>query len=93
MEPRPPTEKMTEPTPPDSTTVPDPAVVVDPTAVNGRCEQADSIQQQPNTENHAEGFKMDQEMKINDSIDDRGRRLEFCLKFLWMPRGQDAHRA
>ncbi|XP_004552625.1 transmembrane protein 163a [Maylandia zebra] len=72
MEPRPPTEKMTEPTPPDSTTVPDPAVVVDPTAVNGRCEQADSIQQQPNTENHAEGFKMDQEMKINDSIDDRG---------------------
>lgn len=93
MEPRPPTEKMTEPTTPDSTTVPDPAVVVDPTAVNGRCEQADSIQQQPNTENHAEGFKMDQEMKINDSIDDRGRRLEFCLKFLWMPRGQDTHRA
>ncbi|XP_063321872.1 transmembrane protein 163a isoform X2 [Pelmatolapia mariae] len=71
MEPRPPTEKMTEPTPPDSTTVPDPAVVVDPTVVNGRCEQADSLQQQPNTENHAEGFKMDQEMKITDSIEDR----------------------
>lgn len=87
MEPRPPTEKMTEPTPPDSTTVPDPAVVVDPTVVNGRCEQADSLQQQPNTENHAEGFKMDQEMKITDSIEDRGRRLELCLKFLWMPRG------
>lgn len=93
MEPRPPTEKMTEPTPPDSTTVPDPAVVVDPTVVNGRCEQADSLQQQPNTENHAEGFKMDQEMKINDSIEDRGKRLEICLKFLWMPRGQDTRRA
>uniref|UniRef100_A0A3Q0SME5 Transmembrane protein 163 n=1 Tax=Amphilophus citrinellus TaxID=61819 RepID=A0A3Q0SME5_AMPCI len=67
---------MTEPTPPDSTAVPDPAVVVDPTVVNGQCEPADSLQQQlqqqPNTENHGEGFTMDQEMKITESIEDRG---------------------
>lgn len=67
---------MTDPAPPDS--VPDPAVVVDPTVVNGQCEQADTQppeqQQQPSTESQAEGFKMDQEMKITDSIDDRGGR-------------------
>lgn len=72
MEPQP-AEKMTDSTPPESTAVPDPAVVVDPTAANGQCEQADSQQQQPNTESQGEGFKMDQEMKITDSIDDRGR--------------------
>lgn len=65
---------MTDSTPPDSTAVPDPVVVVDPTAANGQCEQADPQQQQPSTESQREGFKMDQEMKITDSIDDRGRR-------------------
>lgn len=91
------TTKMTEPTAPDCTAVPDPAVVVDPMVVNGRCEQADSLQlqqqQQPVTENHGEGFAMDQEMKITESIDDRGRRSELCLKFRRVPRDQDAHRA
>lgn len=67
---------MTDSAPPDSTAVPDPAAVADPTAVNGQCEQADpqKQQQQPNTESQGEGFKMDQEMKITDSIEDRGRR-------------------
>ncbi|XP_049919659.1 transmembrane protein 163-like [Epinephelus moara] len=69
---------MTDPTPPDSTAVPDPVVVVDPTVVNGQCEQADSQQQQQqqqqqlNTESQGEGLKMDQEMKITDSIEDGG---------------------
>ncbi|GLD64819.1 transmembrane protein 163-like protein [Lates japonicus] len=69
---------MTDSTPPDPTAVPHPAVVVDPAVVNGQCEQADpqqqqqQQQQQPNTESQGEGFKMDQEMKITDSIDDRG---------------------
>ncbi|XP_076579628.1 transmembrane protein 163a [Chaetodon auriga] len=70
---------MTDSTPPDSTAAPDPAVVVDPTAVNGQCEPADSQQQQqqqqqqqPSAESQGEGFKMDQEMKITDSIEDRG---------------------
>ncbi|KAG7241072.1 hypothetical protein INR49_026103 [Caranx melampygus] len=70
---------MTDSTQPDPTAVPYPAVVVDPnTAANGQCEQADSQQQQQqqqqqlNPESQGEGFKMDQEMKITDSIDDRG---------------------
>uniref|UniRef100_A0A3P8TED3 Transmembrane protein 163 n=1 Tax=Amphiprion percula TaxID=161767 RepID=A0A3P8TED3_AMPPE len=65
---------MTDSTPPDSTAVPDPAVVVDPQVVNGQCEQADpqQEQQEPSAESQAEGFKMDQEMKITDSIEDRG---------------------
>ncbi|XP_044044082.1 transmembrane protein 163-like [Siniperca chuatsi] len=63
---------MTDSTPPDSTAVPDLAVVVNPTAANGQCEQADSQLQQPSTESQGEGFKMDQEMKITDSIEDRG---------------------
>ncbi|XP_029305991.1 transmembrane protein 163-like [Cottoperca gobio] len=65
---------MTDSTPPESTTVPDP-VVVDPTAENGQCEQADfqqEQQQKPNTESQGEGFKMDQEMKITDSLEDGG---------------------
>ncbi|XP_071370075.1 transmembrane protein 163a [Centroberyx affinis] len=61
---------MTDSTPPDPAAVPDPTVV-DPTAVNGQCEQADS-QQQPKTESQGEAFKMDQEMKITDSIEDQG---------------------
>lgn len=71
---------MTDPAPPDSTAVPDGFVVVDPTAVNGQCRQENTQQpehqpeQQPNTESQGEGFKMDQEMKITDSIDDQGRR-------------------
>lgn len=92
MEPQP-AEKMTDPTPPDPTAVPDPAVVVDPTAVNGQCEQAGSQQQQqPNTESQGEGLKMDQEMKITDSIEDGGRRCEICSKFRIhrMPSGQSA---
>ncbi|KAF7666588.1 hypothetical protein LDENG_00098960 [Lucifuga dentata] len=66
---------MTDSTPPDPTAVPDPAVV-DPTAANGQCERAESQpqqqQQQPNIESQGEGLKMDQEMKITDSIDDKG---------------------
>ena len=74
---------MTDSTSPDSTTVPDPAAVVDSTVVNGQCEQADTQQQQqqqqqPSTESQGEGFKMDQEMKITDSIDDKGKRCEIC---------------
>lgn len=85
LEPQP-AEKMTDSTPPDPTAVPHPAVVVDPAVVNGQCEQADpqqqqQQQQQPNTESQGEGFKMDQEMKITDSIDDRGRRCEIGSKF------------
>lgn len=94
LEPQP-AEKMTDSTPPGSTAVPDPAVVVDPPVVNGQCEQADSQQQQqqqPGTESQGEGFKMDQEMKITDSIEDRGRRCEICWKFRMhrMPRRQGA---
>ncbi|MEQ2211493.1 hypothetical protein XENOCAPTIV_003767, partial [Xenoophorus captivus] len=60
-------EKMTDPSPPDSTAVPDPAVGADPTEVNGQCEQTDH-----SAESQGEGFKMDQEMKITESIEDRG---------------------
>lgn len=79
------TEKMTDPAPPDSTAVPDGVVVVDPTAVNGQCRQENTQQpehqpeQQPSTGSQGEGFKMDQEMKITDSIDDRGRRWKFKM--------------
>ncbi|XP_068446656.1 transmembrane protein 163a [Clinocottus analis] len=69
---------MTDATPPDPTAVPEP-VVVDPTAVNGQCEQTDSQQrqqeeqeEQPSAESKGEGFKMDQEMKITDSVEDGG---------------------
>ncbi|KAI3365988.1 hypothetical protein L3Q82_009817 [Scortum barcoo] len=63
---------MTDSTAPDPAAVPDPAPVADPAAVNGQCEAADPQQQQPGTESQGEGFKMDQEMKITDSIEDRG---------------------
>lgn len=78
-------EKMTDPAPPDSTAVPDGVVVVDPTAGNGQCQQENTQQpehqpeQQPNTGSQGEGFKMDQEMKITDSIDDQGRRWKFKM--------------
>ncbi|XP_059184017.1 transmembrane protein 163a [Centropristis striata] len=69
---------MTDSTAPDSTAVPDP-VVVDPTVENGQCEQADpqhqqqqQQQEQPGTESQPERLKMDQEMKITDSIEDGG---------------------
>ncbi|XP_054915598.1 transmembrane protein 163-like [Poeciliopsis prolifica] len=58
---------MTDPNPPDSAGVPEPASGVEPTAVNGQCEQTEN-----NTESQREGFKMDQEMKITESIEDRG---------------------
>ncbi|KAG7270940.1 hypothetical protein CRUP_033677 [Coryphaenoides rupestris] len=63
------------------------AIPVDPAALNGRCEQSDAtttdnLQQQPapqpaqqqqqEEDPTAEGFKMDQEMKITDSIEDQG---------------------
>ena len=69
---------MTDSSPPDSTAVPDQAVGVDPAVVNGQCEQADSQQQEPHAESHGGGFKMDQEMKISESIDDRGRWHQTC---------------
>ncbi|XP_053273591.1 transmembrane protein 163 [Pleuronectes platessa] len=77
-------EKMTDPAPPDSTGVPHPAVVVEPAAENGQCEQADSQEQEQQqeqqeqqeqrsgTESPGKGLKMDQEMKITESIDDKG---------------------
>lgn len=78
-------EKMTDSTSADPTAVPDPTLVA---AVNGQCEQADSPQQQQQqqqqqsgTESQGEGLKMDQEMKITDSIEDGGRRCEIYLKF------------
>ncbi|CAL8238056.1 unnamed protein product [Lota lota] len=57
-----------------SSTLPDPALVVDPSVLDGRCEQADATEQQQEAagESQAEGFKMDQEMKITDSIEDQG---------------------
>nr|XP_019958937.1 PREDICTED: transmembrane protein 163 isoform X2 [Paralichthys olivaceus] len=70
-------ENMTDSKPPDSTAAPHPAVVVEPAAVNGQCEQADSQEQQQqqqqrsSTERPGEGLKMDQEMKMTESIDDR----------------------
>ncbi|XP_021176773.1 transmembrane protein 163 [Fundulus heteroclitus] len=64
---------MTDPSPPDPTAVPDPAAGAGPTVVNGQCEQTDSPQQQENnTGSRGEGFKMDQEMKITESIEDQG---------------------
>ncbi|XP_056445156.1 transmembrane protein 163-like [Gadus chalcogrammus] len=53
---------------------PDPALVPDPSVPNGRCEQADIAEQQqePTGDSPVEGFNMDQEMKITDSIDDQG---------------------
>ncbi|XP_037617717.1 transmembrane protein 163-like [Sebastes umbrosus] len=64
---------MTDSTPTDSTTVPEP-VVVDPTVVQNQCEQQQNQENQENQQqqSQAEGFKMDQEMKITDSIDDGG---------------------
>ncbi|XP_034534019.1 transmembrane protein 163-like [Notolabrus celidotus] len=66
---------MTDSTPPDPNTVPEP-VTVDPKVANGQCEQTEppdqQQQQQPNTESQAEALKMDQEMKITDSLDDGG---------------------
>ncbi|XP_047211371.1 transmembrane protein 163-like [Girardinichthys multiradiatus] len=58
---------MTDPSPPDSTAVPEPAVGADPTEVNGQCEQTDH-----SAESQGKGFKMDQEMTITESIEDRG---------------------
>ncbi|XP_074482607.1 transmembrane protein 163a [Sebastes fasciatus] len=64
---------MTDSTPTDSTTVPEP-VVVDPTVVQNQCEQQQNQENQENQQqqSQAEGFKMDQEMKITDSTDDGG---------------------
>ncbi|KAK5874895.1 hypothetical protein CesoFtcFv8_027442 [Champsocephalus esox] len=61
---------MTDSTPAESTAVSDPVVVE-----NGHCEKEESPeQQQPqtDTESRGEGLKMDQEMKITDSLDDGG---------------------
>lgn len=89
-----PAEKMTDFAPPDPTTTtafPDPAVIVDPAVANGQCEQADTQQQQqqPGTESQGGGLKMDQEMKITDSIEDRGRRSK--LRVLCVPGRHGAH--
>ncbi|KAK0154755.1 Transmembrane protein 163 [Merluccius polli] len=70
----------------NSSAIPDPAaLVLDPTVLNGRCERQDASepqhQHQPDQEEGQEeptggsqtgGFKMDQEMKITDSIEDQG---------------------
>ncbi|KAM6958084.1 transmembrane protein 163a [Tautogolabrus adspersus] len=65
---------MTDSSPPDPTAAPDP--VVEPKAVNGQCEQTEPLdhqqQQQLNTESQGEALKMDQEMKITDSLEDGG---------------------
>lgn len=89
MQPQP-AEKMTDSATPDPTVgtaaFPDPAVIVDPAVANGQCEQADTQQQQqqqPGTESQGGGLKMDQEMKITDSIEDRGRRSK--LRVLCVP--------
>lgn len=70
---------MTDSAPLDSTAVPDGVLVADPTAANGQygqenVQQPEQQAQQPSTAGQGEGFKMDKEMKITDSIDDRGRR-------------------
>lgn len=78
---------MTDSAPPGSTAVPEQTGEVPTTAVfNGQCEQAADTQQQqqqqqppqeqqhPGTGSQPEGFNMDQEMKITDSIEDSGRR-------------------
>ncbi|XP_034031657.1 transmembrane protein 163-like [Thalassophryne amazonica] len=64
---------MTDSTAPDSTGVPEPAAE-EPAAANGQCEQADpeSQQQEPGAPSQGEALKMDHEMKITDSIEDRG---------------------
>lgn len=86
---------MTDSTPPEPTAVPDSAVV-DSTAANGQCDQAESQpqqqqQQQPGTETQGQGLKMDQQMKITDSIEDRGRLGESLVhKTGGEPRGQGA---
>lgn len=43
--------------------------------VNGPCDPEDSPQQlqEDSTESRGEGLKMEQEMKITESIEDRGR--------------------
>ncbi|CAJ1087047.1 transmembrane protein 163-like [Xyrichtys novacula] len=65
---------MTDSIPPDPTAVPDPVTGVDPKVANGQCDQDHhhQQQQQPNTESEGEGLKMDQEMKITDSLEDGG---------------------
>lgn len=88
---------MTDSAPPDpitttTTAFPDSAVIVDPAVANGQCEQADTQQQQqqqPGTESQGGGLKMDQEMKITDSIEDRGRRSK--LRVLCVPGRHGAH--
>uniref|UniRef100_A0A3Q3GD99 Transmembrane protein 163 n=1 Tax=Labrus bergylta TaxID=56723 RepID=A0A3Q3GD99_9LABR len=63
---------------PDPTAVPDPVTVVETKAVNGQCEQTEPLdqqqqqQQQLHTESQGEALKMDQEMKITDSLEDGG---------------------
>ncbi|XP_020514013.2 transmembrane protein 163a [Labrus bergylta] len=67
---------MTDPSRPDPTAVPDPVTVVETKAVNGQCEQTEPLdqqqQQQLHTESQGEALKMDQEMKITDSLEDGG---------------------
>lgn len=69
--------------PPDSPTkmtdsrVPEPSFVcpaetADPAVANGQCEQEEEQQQQPGTESQVAAVKMNQEMKITDSLDDGG---------------------
>lgn len=87
-----PAEKMTDSAPPDPITTTTTTAFPDP--ANGQCEQADTQQQQqqqqqPGTESQGGGLKMDQEMKITDSIEDRGRRSK--LRVLCVPGRHGAH--
>lgn len=54
-------------------TIPDPTIV-DPSTVNGQCDPTD--QQPPKRASQGEPkFKMDQEMKISDSVEGQGRPI------------------
>lgn len=69
---------MTEPTPQEPTAAQDPVTEVEPKVANGQCEQAEppDQRQQPDTESQGEALKMEQEMKITDSLEDGGEPVK-----------------
>ncbi|XP_061841407.1 transmembrane protein 163a [Nerophis lumbriciformis] len=68
---------MTDSKPPDSSSAPQPTTADEPSAGNGQCEQKDPRGEQeehprPSCGNPEELLKMEQEMRITDSIEDAG---------------------
>lgn len=69
---------MTDALAPDPSPVPDPTIV-DPSAQNGQCDPRE--QPLPSRPSQGDPFpSMDQEMKISDNVEDKGKEtLTICL--------------